>query len=74
MAQKMDSCPHCGSILASEASPDDVAFELRMPCTNPDCPGKWTATQFGGAEGVRQSYDVPGLSGAAVARGRSGTR
>lgn len=61
-AERLDTCPHCGSTLVSETSTEDVALEVRMPCTNPDCAGKWTATEFGGEEGLRQSYDVPGLS------------
>ena len=61
-ADKVDTCPHCGNTLLSEVSPDDVGLDVRMPCANPDCAGKWTATEFGGDEGVRQSYHVPGLS------------
>lgn len=64
-AQEANTCPHCGSALVSEASPDDVSLDVRMPCANPDCAGKWTATEFGGDDGVRQSYDVPGLRGPA---------
>ena len=63
MIEKTDTCPHCGSALVSERIEDVVGLDTRMPCANRDCAGKWTATQFGGDEGVRQSFDVPGLSG-----------
>lgn len=61
-ADQTDPCPHCGSSLVSEANAGDDALEVRMPCVNPDCPGKWTATEFGGDDGLRPSYDVPGLT------------
>ena len=73
MAEKTSNCPHCGSSLVAEANPVDVALAVRMPCENPDCPGKWTATEFGGDDGLRQSYDVPGLSGDAAAADREGS-
>lgn len=66
MVEKTDTCPHCGRALVSESNEDVDGLDTRMPCANPDCAGKWTATQFGGDEGVRQSYDVPGLSGGAA--------
>ena len=65
MVEKTDTCPHCGSVLVSQGNQGQVGLDTRMPCTNPDCPGKWTATEPGGSKGVRQSYDVPGLSGGA---------
>ena len=67
MVEKADTCPHCGSALVSERNGDVAGPDTRMPCENRDCPGKWTATQFGGDGGVRQSFDVPGLSGASPA-------
>jgi hypothetical protein len=63
MAQNTDDCSICGRALIPEASSDDVRPDERLVCSNPDCPGRWTATQPGGEGGVRTSYDVPGLAG-----------
>ena len=58
-----DTCALCGTQLSSEGQADDVEPGMRTPCPNPDCPGKWTATEPGGDGGVRTSYDVRGLDG-----------
>ena len=62
MVQNADVCSLCGSVLEVEETQEGVVAGLRMPCPNRACPGKWTATEPGGA-GVRASYDVPSLKG-----------
>lgn len=61
MAGNSDSCALCGTTLAAEGGADDVQPGDRTPCPNPDCPGKWTATEPGGDGGVRTSHDVSWL-------------
>jgi hypothetical protein len=61
MADNAGTCALCGTTLTAEGQADDVSPVERMPCPNPDCPGKWTATEPGGDGGVRTSYDVGGL-------------
>jgi hypothetical protein len=63
MAGKADVCSLCGTTLRVQDNADDGALNLRLDCPNPDCAGRWTATEFGGEEGMRNSYDVPGLNG-----------
>ena len=67
MAGSSDACGLCGTTLDAENKPGEGLPDLRMPCPNPDCPGKWGATEPGGEGGVRPSYDVPGLTGADAA-------
>lgn len=67
MALDTDTCALCGSTLEARAASDEVQPGQRTVCSNPDCPGKWTATQPGGEGLVRTSYDVPGLQSGASA-------
>ena len=61
MAENADTYALCGTQLSAEGRADEISPGERLPCPNPDCPGKWTATQTGGERGVRTSYDVSGL-------------